>query len=187
MPRVGEQVTVTFAPRGRYRACSSTPGRGTTSNRGCANALARAAVLSCLTCATSTSVATGHPVATPQESMHSRPETADRAQRDRQTTGTAVPGRPDRSRRRFPSPQALCPLGTAAPPPDAGVVQQRLRRMGAPRSRRPGVNQTKLPETTLGWRAGHSYAVATSARRQMRLVSGVRHSDRADDRTPHRR
>src|SRR5205085_1712591 len=65
MPRVGEQVTVTFAPRGRYRACSSTPGRGTTSNRGCANALARAAVLSCLTCATSPGIAAEYPAATP--------------------------------------------------------------------------------------------------------------------------
>jgi GT2 family glycosyltransferase len=43
----------------------------------------------------------------------------------------------DRSRRGLPSPQALCPTGTAPPPPRQGVGEQRLRRMGAPRSRRP--------------------------------------------------
>src|SRR5437763_16787973 len=44
---------------------------------------------------------------------------------------------PDRSRRSLPSPQALCPAGTAPPPPRQGVGEQRLRRMGSPRSRRP--------------------------------------------------
>jgi hypothetical protein len=51
------------------------------------------------------------------------------------------PPRPSPRHRRargVPSPQALCPAGTAAPPPSPrqGVVQQRLRRMGSPRSRR---------------------------------------------------
>jgi hypothetical protein len=40
----------------------------------------------------------------------------------------------DCSRRGLPSPHALCPAGTAPPPPDAGVGEQRLRRMGSPRS-----------------------------------------------------
>jgi hypothetical protein len=40
----------------------------------------------------------------------------------------------DRSRRGLPSLQALCPAGTAPPPPRQGVGEQRLRRMGSPRS-----------------------------------------------------
>jgi len=39
----------------------------------------------------------------------------------------------DRSRRGLPSPHALCPAGTAPPPPRQGVGEQRLRRLGAPR------------------------------------------------------
>jgi hypothetical protein len=39
----------------------------------------------------------------------------------------------DRSWRGLPSPHALCPVGTAPPPSDAGVGEQRLRRMGSPR------------------------------------------------------
>src|SRR5437763_2548383 len=62
-----------------------------------------------------------------------------------QETRVDLPGLlPDRSRhRRLPSPQALCPAGTAAPPPRQGVVAQRLRRMGGPRSHRPTTNLGK--------------------------------------------
>src|SRR5205823_2799487 len=70
-----------------------------------------------------------------QGSVHSRPETAV----SWQTTGTAVPGRPDRSRRRLPSPQAGSPrsrrpyrrytLGGTA-----GEPEPRRLRMSAQRS-----------------------------------------------------
>ena len=56
----------------------------------------------------------------------------------RQATGTAVPGAPpDRSRHCLPSPHALCPAGTAPPPPRQGVGEQRLLPMGFLRRRGP--------------------------------------------------
>ena len=59
----------------------------------------------------------------------------------------------DRSRRGLPSPHALCPAGTAPPPPRQGVGEQRLRRMGSPRRRRPAARDLNVPAIFLGFLA----------------------------------
>jgi hypothetical protein len=68
---------------------------------------------------------------------------------DQATTFDVVRALSDRRLRGLPSPQALCPAGTAPPLPRQRVGEQRLRRMGAPRRRRPVTKQTNPPETTL--------------------------------------
>src|SRR5207248_1440095 len=58
-----------------------------------------------------------------------------------------------RSARGLPSPHALCPTGTAPPPPRQGVGEQRLRRMGSPRRRRPAARDLNVPAIFLGFLA----------------------------------
>src|SRR5437764_5005103 len=66
----------------------------------------------------------------------------------------------------LPAPQALCPAGTAPPPPDAGMGEQRLRRMGSPRHRQAWALQTTLSEAALitPWAALEAPAPLAGAR-----------------------